>query len=214
MHDLTHIEKRPPIESTFSFWGERTYVHGSHMVNGFLTALNRWNIGKIENFSFTIHKTLRTQGRFRLFLNAKHIIPDLPSVYAIFELQTRQGRYQAVLQGHPRPIVERIPDDEKLLIPEVTLDVLSKSGAVFSFPNTRIFSVITALNKSLHQAVFPYPKSGKWLLCRMDISCPNPLPCKSLTIQIIRTMGERMTRSIIIGDAGKFGEIYFSRLIV
>lgn len=201
-----------PFESNFWFWGNRDYVQGSHIIYGLLEAVKFWNLGDIQSFSASFHQLLRRQGRFHLLVGQGSAAGDKSRFCALFAGSTSRGTFTVGLEEGESLISKRIPDDEAALISGCMVDPDAMTAMLQSYPRDRLFTVITALNKKIHQLAFPSPGYSPWLLVRLDFhlaaGADQPV---GLLVKIDRCIAKTMTKSNIMINGMHRVDIYFKR---
>jgi hypothetical protein len=82
-------------------------------------------------------------------------------------------------------------------------DITLTKKSPFTFIET-----LVAMNKHLHQRMFP-EAPGKWLFTRIDLTvgCDDR---ENLALRLRHNMNYRLTKSDILVDGRKVGDLYFS----
>jgi len=200
-----------PFEANFWFWGHRDYVQGSHIIYGLLEAVKYWNLGEMLSLSASFNQLLRKQGRFHLLVGPEGAAMEKSRFCALFTVSTSQGTFTAGLEEGQSLISQRIPDDEAALIANCSVDPDGMTATLQSYSGDRLFTVITAMNKKIHQLAFPSSGYSPWLLVRLDFHLADWAAPMDLLVKINRCIAKTMTKSNIFINGINTGDIFFKR---
>jgi len=202
--------------SNFVFWGERSYVQGSHILYGMFDALKHWQIGTLQHFSASFKGMLQEQGKYHLFQD-RDIHDSLRNEICFFsEITTDSRRFTVGLIRESEPVRQRIEDDEETLITgfEIGNDGSIRLGP--NYPMDRLITVMIALNKKMHKTILPAQGFGPWIVARLDfdwLRIREDTP-GNLRIHMDKNIADRITKSIIRIEDDTVGEIHFSRKLI
>jgi hypothetical protein len=189
----------------FKFKGARNYIHGTDMFNAIIT--DPTGIA-LKNIRFTIHDFVNTP-ICQVFLSDNK--DDLNNVHGICArcqydengithwLALTEVDSDATLGG-------RYEYDEDRIVSLCALEqdkIILKEHSPFTFIET-----VVAMNKHMHQQLFP-DASGRWIFTRIDlVTAINERD--NLALQLKHNMNYRLTKSDILLNNNKVGDIYFS----
>lgn len=188
------------------FKGGRDYLHGTDIFNQTLFWLTQsLPDAPIENIDFSFHHLARH--RIRAVLGQPPAGAEPFSVCAFTQAGQRQKAY---LSETDQPVNGRYPYAEDEMVAPMTFDLAAREGALRGPVPYSDIEVWVAMTKALHYKVFPqYP--GKWLFVRGRFShYSEQSGVNDRLLRIAASFNDRLTRSEVILDAHKVGEIYFS----
>lgn len=203
------------FESDYAFWGERDYVHGSHMIYGLFDAIAAWELNHIKHISASFRSNMKEQGNYLLYINGQDMLPFKETLYADFKISTRDNAYLIGLVGNGKSVTKRLIDDETVLIQRGFINFKEMSASITDFNRERFVNVIIALNKKIHIEILDEGISRRWQMARLDLQWGSADigQVKEIYIRIEKNVGNRMTKSIVLLNGNKFGEIYFNRKV-
>jgi hypothetical protein len=193
-----------PIE--FQFKGSREYIHGTDIFNRMLVL--KGPIRELSKIRFFVHSFVCTPICNLYLADAKDGligVADL-KVRCQYEVNgvmhwigmaegsgdtTSGGRYEY--------------DEEKI----ITLCQMEGQGifltchSAFSFIET-----VVAMNKHMHQQMFP-GITGNWVFTRIDLDAGCEAQDK-IALRFVHNMNYQLTKSDILVDGNKVGDLYFS----
>jgi hypothetical protein len=189
----------------FRYKGERNYIHGTDMFN---EMLNISDTSEISDVNFSVHD----------FVDIAAC--DLYDTYDKKDLNILDGikaRCQFNINGKIK-WTALIPDDSitksssRYEYDESRITSLCKlDGEVIELSRVSPFSFIesvVAMNKQLLESLFP-DANGKWVFTRIDLE-KFSTATTGLSLQFKHNMKFRLTKSDILVDGEKLGELYFS----
>lgn len=196
------------LETTLdlAFKGGRDYLHGTDIFNQTLSWLTQALPGApIEAIDFSFHHLARQ--RIRAVLGQPPAGVEPFSVCAFTQAGQRQKVY---LSETDQPVTGRYPYPEDDLVAPMTFDLVVREGRLSGPVAYSDIEVWVAMTKALHYHVFPQ-YSGKWLFVRGRFpSFSEQAAVNDRLLRIAASFNDRLTRSEVILDGHKFGEIYFS----
>lgn len=192
-------------EVEFKFKGKREYIHGTDMFNAMLATGPG---AGVNNIRFTVHDFVHTP-RCNL-----HLAESKEALNGIADIRVRcqfdvsgATKWLALTQSEGDATSGgRYEYDEDLL---VSLCRTDSDGIVLAqrSPYTFIENIV-AMNKHMHHQLFPDAK-GSWIFTRIDLSSSIDAREK-LALQLKHNMNFRLTKSDILVNGSKAGDIYFS----
>lgn len=189
----------------FQFKGARKYIQGPDIFNAMMTLSNHLNP---SNIRFTAHDFISSP-HCKLYLTEfKDELNEVAGIRARCQFAENGVMYwlAVVQESGDTSLALRTEYDEGKITSLCTLDqeriVLTKQS-----PFTFIESVVS-MNKYMHQQLFP-EAVGKWIFTRIDLD----LNCNArdkLELHFRHNMNYRLTKSDILVNGIKVGDIYFS----
>lgn len=200
-----------PFKTDFAFWGERTYVHGSHMIYELQDACRLWRLGEIESITASFRFPLRTQAFYHL-LGGESIDCEPCADFAV----TCHGcGYQILAEPDSKAwVTRRIQDNESELVASARLDLERGKALLPEFPRKEYVNAITGLNKKLLRAHLEYKgdTQSSWVMGRIAL-LPHLLKSVEdapLCLELKRVMAGRMALTNIYLGRSKLGQVYFN----
>ncbi len=191
---------------TFQFKGTRNYIHGTDMFN-IMTAVDT-DETILSNIRFSVHGFVHKPLCQLYSADTKEALNSVPNVRARCQfdkngstqwLVLSESESDAALDGRYEYDEDRIvalckQDADSLIITQTS---------PFSFIET-----IVAMTKHLHQQLFP-EVIGKWVFTRieLDTACYER---ENLALRFRHNMNYRLTKSDVLVNGEKLGDIYFS----
>jgi len=200
--------------SDFSYWGSRTYVHGSHMIYGLQDAVTAWQLGAIMNMSAQYRSKLESQGIYLLYENKDEWQSDQKQFCSSFDITTSAGHFFVGLTpDSSKAVAGRLPDNEDEIVASHTIDKETMIAAVIDYPEQLKVNAMIALHKKLLFALLPTEGYTPWLLGRLDLDLGRcaQAPGGTITVRLISNILNRAVRSAVSIDGQPVGEIYFNR---
>jgi hypothetical protein len=190
----------------FQFKGSRNYIQGPDIFN-VMTDIG-YPINSLNNIRFTVHDFVRTPICQLYLADTKEALNGVSDIRARCQFEANaashwlgltQGAGDAVSGG-------RYEYDEDRII---TLCSMEEEGIALAqqSPFTFIESVVS-MNKHMHQQLFP-DVTGKWIFTRIDLETGCDAQEK-LALRFRHNMNYRLTKSDILVNGKKVGDIYFS----
>ena len=189
----------------FQFKGKRNYIHGTDMFNAMVTSYPGSGMNSIR---FTVHDFVRTP-LCRLYLSeSKDELNTVPDIRARSQFEAEGiTHWLALTQGNGDPTTGgRYAYDEEQIISACRMDeesIVLVEQSSFTFIET-----IVSMNKHMHEQLFP-DVTGKWIFTRIDLDtrCEDR---EKLALRFRHNMNYRLTKSDILVNDKKVGDIYFS----
>ena len=191
---------------SFIFKGERNYVQGPDLFNEMMQVF----MGKeLSNIRFTAHEFISVP---------KGLIYSSIEKEELNEIKNADTRCQLNVDGITQWLaisadtkansieIKRQEYDEEKLIKKCNIsqeNVILSGDSPYTFIET-----IVSMNKYLLQNIFPNI-SGKWIFTRIDL-VKFSTATTGLSLQFKHNMNFRLTKSDILVDGEKIGELYFS----
>lgn len=189
----------------FQFKGARSYIHGTDMFNA-MTAVNL-DAG-MNNIRFTVHDFVHTPV-CRLYLaDSKEVLNEVADIRARCQIDVNGvTRWLALTQGAGNATSGgRYGYDEERIISLCRMEgeqIAAEQRSQFTFIET-----VVAMNKHMHQQLFP-EAVGKWIFTRIDLAAFCDAR-ENLSLQFKHNMNYRLTKSDILVNGIKVGDLYFS----
>lgn len=190
----------------FQFKGARSYIQGPDIFNA-LTNINHPERA-LENIRFSLHDFVRTPVCRIYQAYSREDISGVPDIRARcqFELN-RTSHWMALVQCSGDDLTgHRTSYDEDRVISICRMQdktIVLNQSSPFSFIET-----IVSMNKHMHQLLYP-DAAGKWIFTRADLEhgCDAR---ENLALTISHNMNYRLTKSDIVVDGKKIGNLFFS----
>lgn len=201
--DIRGVVKIREIE--FQFKGKRDYIHGTDMFN---TMTSAYPESIVNNIRFSVHDFVRNPVCQLYLADNKEELNNVANVRARCQYDVDGITHWLALTQDSDDAVsgDRYEYDEDKII---TLCRMEENGIILTrqSPFTFIESVV-AMNKHMHQQLFP-DALGKWIFTRIDLmhGCDER---ENITLQLKHNMSYRLTKSDILVNGAKVGDIYFS----
>lgn len=192
-------------EIEFQFKGKRDYIHGTDMFN---TMISAYPESIVNNIRFSVHDFVRNPICQLYLVDDKEVLNNIPNIRARCQYDVGGITHWLALTQDSDDAVsgDRYEYDEDKII---TLCRMEENGIILTrqSPFTFIESVV-AMNKHMHQQLFP-DALGKWIFTRIDLmhGCDER---ENITLQLKHNMSYRLTKSDILVNGAKVGDIYFS----
>lgn len=192
-------------EIEFQFKGARNYIHGTDMFN---TMLSTCPSEALSNIRFTVHDFVRTPV-CRLYL-----ADSMDELNAVTDIRARcqfevngATRWLALTQGAGDATTGgRYGYDEERI---TSLCSVAGEGIALGLQSPFTFiETVVAMNKHMHEQLFPEVQ-GKWIFTRIDLAAFCSAR-ENLSLQFRHNMNFRLTKSDILVNGSKAGDIYFS----
>ncbi len=198
-----------PLNLTFK--GDRTYIHGTSMLDESTRILNRVFQGEVSMLEFMIHKMTNTNLLLELYdLKSCHspIKDDIAITRLVINGQLILGRICST-SGQPN---KRSPYNEAEIVGLCEINFAEKKVLLLSDISTySAIEILVAMNKALHIQTLEKPVDSSWVFCRWDSpKWPLPASLSGVTISIKQALGSRLTKSEVCLNGAILGNIYFS----
>jgi hypothetical protein len=197
--------------SKFSFWGQRKYVHGSHMIYGLIDAADEWGIAPILNISAHFRTRLNKQGTYYLYNTKKDALADHKDFHSLFQIITRSGVYAVGLTSdNAREVTESIPDNESTIISGYQISKQGKRATLANYPKPLTVNAIIALNKKLLNELV---RVQSWLMARFDLNLEECIRNigDAISVQLVSNIGSLSARSSVSISDTQIGDIFFNK---
>lgn len=184
----------------FTLKGNRNYVQGTSLFNAFVETAKKHGFtdGKISvSFKHMIHNPLC----------ALDVREPIASDSAVAYVSSHSGEKISfcINESKETEIAERQPFNEH----EVCAGAIVSQNSIFQEKpchKDRI-ELLVSLCKKMHQECID--SSKKWVFSRYDGEFPIPKP-ESVELKITKQVGKNLTRSDVLVNGQKIGDMYFS----
>lgn len=189
----------------FQFKGARGYIHGTDMFNAMISA---GPSSDVSNIRFSVHDFVRTP-LCRLYLtDSKEELNGINGICARCQFDAEGATHWLALTQDSGDSASggRYAYDEERIVSACRIDgesIVLLQQSPFTFIET-----IVAMNKHMHEQLFP-EVDGKWIFTRIDLAsrCDER---GNLALHFRHNMNYRLTKSDILVNGIKAGDIYFS----
>jgi len=189
-----------------AFKGKRDYLHGTDVFNQTLFWLQgALPDAPIEDIDFSFHHLARHQVGVRI-----GVAPTDQPAYSVCAFTQDGRRQKAYLVETDLPVTRRYPYPEDEIVAPMQVDLARRRGVLHGTADYTDIEVWVAMTKALHHAIFPQAP-GKWFFVRGRF--PNYTrrsEARERTLAIAASLHDRLTRSEVLLDGRKVGEIFFS----
>lgn len=194
----------------FCFKGDRTYVHGTDMLNTFIREAHLPAEFHQAPLDFTIHKI----ARHKLILVFPDSVSSNLEPHANLYVSAGDSRLRYAYVESDQAVDCRYEYDEDSIVRAADYSVEAKEIALSNFDNYTTIEKIVALNKGLLQRLFP-GAPGKWYFTRIRLSSivwlnDNATGGKPIRLAFRKNFNFKLTASRIFIDGNEVGEINFS----
>lgn len=197
-------------EFNFSFKGARQYIQGPDIFNECTRFLQEQCSNNFERIEFVIHRMTDSN---LVPIICEQETPSQPNalIVAEFSCQAENRHWKIQLQETGNRPNGRNPYDESAVVDHCRVDVegryivLERGETPYS-----VMETLVSMNKALHLQVFP-DMAGSWVFCRWSSPrWPLGASLNGVRIQLIQTLGTRLTRAEVSREGNFLGHIYFS----
>lgn len=192
----------------FQFKGERNYIHGTDMFNIMLDASAITN--EISNIRFTVHDFVHTPLCKLYRTTIKSELNEVADIRARCQFEVNGvTHWLGLIQNKNTSdsfVAGRYSYDETKIVSLCDLkgeQIKIQEQSPFTFIET-----VVAMNKYMHEQLFQ-GVSGKWIFARIDLDS-NCTARDKLELCFRHNMNYRLTKSDVLVDGVKIGDIYFS----
>ena len=189
----------------FQFKGARNYIHGTDMFNSIVSS---YSSSVVKNIRFTVHDFVRTPLCQLYLADFKDELNGVGGIRARCQFDAEGvTHWLALTQGSgDTSSGGRYTYDEEQIVSVCrmdgeSIDLLQQSPFTF-------IENIVAMNKHMHEQLFP-DVDGKWIFTRIDLESRYDSREK-LALRFRHNMNFRLTKSDVVVDGIKVGDIYFS----
>ncbi len=200
-------------DSNFSFWGQRSYVHGSHMIYELEKACEFWEIGKIQKLSASFKIPLEFQGRYHLFRDQIEYRNRVKDFCATFKFSANDIEYYSGIEAIMHSKVEKkIPDNEDVIVSGYKIDKINNKAILSEYPNPLLINAVIALNKKLVNKNSYNNKKKSWFMARIDLNLSECRDSEKVPIelQLIGIIGNKMALTKVYIGKKNVGDLYFN----
>lgn len=189
----------------FQFKGARNYIHGTDIFTSMIAA---YPLSVISNIRFSMHDFVHTPVCRLYRADTKEELSDVVVIRARCQFDAHGATHWLVLTQGSGDVTSggRYEYDEERITSLCQMEeeriVLAKRS-----PFTFIENIV-AMNKLMHQKLFP-GVIGQWAFTRLDCTtgCDEH---EKLALQFKHNMNLRLTRTDILVNEKKVGDLYFS----
>lgn len=201
---------------SLGFKGERTYIHGTDMLNATMQSIgSHIPHARIEKLDFKI-STMTNQ-----MLTCHWWPKSAPQTLegkttASFTVQIDGVEYEGKLTQADEYAETRRAYDELPVLNQCVYAPADRSVSLRDMPeNFTQIEVLVSMNKALLLKELSIPGSSQWVFCRWESSAwPLSENLSGVQLTLEQTLGTRLTRSSVKLNAEHIGTIYFSALNV
>lgn len=224
-YDGINMVNYPPIQSDFYFLGERSYVQGSTLLEGVVSAARIWKLPKLIAVETSCREMVSSQAVYvytgsSLGSQYEEVMSD-ESIKASFKLKDELGACHAVsLIGASGGVfgVQSVPFDEDKLINGYSFDLKKNTirldNVNFDFIN--ISKLLIALQKKLLDAIFPKDGFGRWVYYSSTLEWPHmsDLHQGVLKVCVTRSLGLKVVECSAYFEDSYIGKQCFTREVM
>ena len=192
----------------FKFKGNRNYVHGTDIYTKVLQHLSKEFT--ISNIDLSFHKVVKNN-LIAEFLPGDHVNSDNAIPASIFKFTEPVKTNIVYLFETNNEVTENYEYNEEDVIKASIFKGDEKSILLNSPSSYTNIEKVVALNKRLLENLFT--DAGKWFFTRITIDKDlNQQQPEIITLKLIRNIGSKITKSLILFDGEEQGYIYFSKV--
>lgn len=193
-------------EIKFQFKGERTYIHGPDMFNTMLEA--SVPTSEISNIRFTVHDFVHTPLCKLYQTENKSELSEVVDIRTRCQFEINGCTHWLALTEYTSDVLSsgRYVYDESLIVR--LCDFQNEKVSIEGKSPFTFIETVVAMNKYMHEQLFP-SVSGKWIFTRIDLDS-NCNAREKLELRFKHNMNYRLTKSDVLVDGVKVGDIYFS----
>ncbi|MFH1873166.1 MAG: hypothetical protein ABIK82_15020 [Pseudomonadota bacterium] len=194
--------KTVPLELAYK--GTRTYLHGTDMYNAIMECLGRSIPQRVRSpLKMVMHEFARNQVDLRYSIGPERCPrPENPRLE--FFLSDNVSGW---LSETDRPVRASRPYPEDEIVAGSRIEgqaIIAATGATFS-----PIEVLVSLTKHLHSNLRPGPLG--WAFTRLELNRPlEDSDRDTLQVELLHTLGNRLTKSSVRAGEALLGHIYFS----
>ena len=192
----------------FKFKGNRNYVHGTDIYTKVLQHLSKEFT--ISNIDLSFHKVVKNN-LVAEFVSGDHVNSDKATPASIFKFADPVKTNIVYLFETNNEVTENYEYNEEDVIKASIFTEDEKSILLNSSSSYTNIEKVVALNKRLLENLLTDP--GKWFFTRITIDKDlNQQQPEIITLKLIRNIGSKITKSLILFDGEEQGYIYFSKV--
>lgn len=189
----------------FKFKGSRNYIHGSDLFNAMIPV--NLSIG-VHNLRFSVHDFVYSPVCQIYLTDNKETLNNLPHINARCQYDMEGiTHFLALTQvGNDASLAGRYKYDEEEILSLCHME--GEGIALIQHSPFTFIENVVAMNKHMHQQLFP-DALGKWIFTRIDLmhGCDEQ---ESIALQLKHNMNYRLTKTDILVNGVKVGDIFFS----
>jgi len=188
------------------FKGERNYLHGTDMFNETMAFLEHHHpSSEPSTIDFSFHRMAKTA--LDLYDSPQS---GLGEHVAECSYTIGSKRFKVYLYESGDEVSDRYPYDEEEITRDFEINVSGRYGILRTVPEYTDVEIWVALTKELHQKALP-EITGKWLFVRGRFpSYVRLTQSKERSLRMISNFQNRLTRTELLLDGKRAGEIFFS----
>lgn len=191
----------------FKFKGNRNYLHGTDFFNAMTAG---YPATALQNIRFSVHGFVSEPDCQIYVTDYEEEINAVADIRARCQFDVdNQTKWLVLTPG----IAKKSPKHRYEFDEEQILSCCSKNDNTISLCTQSPFSFIeniVAMSKHLHQYLFPEVQ-GQWLFTRIELTRGSDRR-DSIGLTLKHNMKYRLTKSDIIVDGQKIGDLFFSLL--
>jgi hypothetical protein len=189
----------------FQFKGARNYIQGPDLFNAMVDV--GYPIEHLRNIRFIAHQFVSAPVCELYLTNDKEELNQISDINARCQLEVDHVSYWIAL----KPLTTDKPGKRGDYDEENLIALCRWEGATIRLTQLSPFTFIETLvsmNKHMHQQLFP-DVAGKWIFTRIDLDsgCAER---EHLELHFKHNMNYRLTKSEILANGQKLGDLYFS----
>ena len=191
-----------PLELAYK--GTRTYLHGTDMYNAVMKYFERILPQHVRGpLKMVMHEFARTQVDLLYSIGAERC-PRPENARLEFSLADEVSGW---LRETDRPVLASRPYSEDEIVAGSRIEgqaIIAAPGASYS-----AIEVLVSLTKQLHTTL--RPGEAGWAYTRLELQRPlSDGDADSLQVELLHTLGNRLTKSAVRVGNTPLGHIYFS----
>lgn len=192
----------------FAFKGERNYVQGADIYYGIVNEIaTLWDRALISDFRLSCHSFARNNCDL-IIAEPGDSLPQTEDIVATISFKAGTRTVQAALRDNLQKITTRTLFDEKSI--EEICVIKEKSIIILDKSKYLPMEVVISMTKQLHTALFP-SKDKRWIFTKAEFAQPiEEADAQNLQISLLHNFNNALTKSAVLSEAKKIGNIYFS----
>lgn len=194
----------------FTFKGARNYIQGPDIYTKIVDCLLTEQF-QPTNLDLSFHKIARNNLKANFFQEGEDVrnISDPACIFKFID--NSGGPLLIYVTETDLPITESIPFYEEKIIENAELNLHEKFILLATAAPYNNIEKIVALNKALLNQLLPEP--GKWYFTKItadkDVNIQEP---ETIQLKLVKNIGSKITKSVILFDSMPQGYIYFSKV--
>jgi hypothetical protein len=192
----------------FKFKGNRNYVHGTDIYTKVLQHLSKEFT--ISNIDLSFHKVVKNNLTAE-FVPAGYVSSNKTTPASIFKFASSKETYIVYLFETNEEVTENYEYNEDEVVSASVFNEDEKSILLNSSSSYINIEKVVALNKRLLENLLTDP--GKWFFTRITIDKDlNQQQPEIITLKLVKNIGSKITKTLILFDDEEQGYIYFSKV--